>query len=164
MDEQHAGAGQVSRRGMLKLVWSAAGAAALGEGVFAGLKFLAPRVVEGEFGGMFEVGAVDDFPPGTVTPVEAGRFYLVRLDDGGFLAIYQRCTHLGCAVPFDAAQGSFVCPCHGSAFELDGAVVNPPAPRPLDLFALEIADGMVHVDTGSAIERDRTAPGDAAQA
>lgn len=164
MDEQIPGTGQVSRRGMLKLVWSAAGAAALGEGVFAGLKFLAPRVVEGEFGGIFEVGAVDDFPPGTVTPVEAGRFYVVRLVDAGFLAIYQRCTHLGCAVPFDAAQGRFVCPCHGSAFELDGAVVNPPAPRPLDLFALEITDGIVRVDTGVTIDRDRTAPDDAVQA
>lgn len=157
-------AGGATRRGMLKLLWGAAGAVAVGEGLLAGLKFLAPRTVAGEFGGVFEVGAVEDFPLGTVTPVEAGRFYLVRLAAGGFLAVYQRCTHLGCAVPFDAARGQFVCPCHGSAFELDGAVVNPPAPRPLDLFAVEIRDGLVRVDTGVTTERDRTAPEDAVQA
>lgn len=151
---------QVSRRGFLKLAWGAAGLAVLGESGWLTYRFLSPKVVEGEFGGVFEVGAVDDFPPGSVTPVNAGRFYLVRLDDGGFLALYRKCTHLGCAVPWDPAIGQFVCPCHASAFEVDGAVINPPAPRALDRFAVAVESGVIKVDTATAIQRDRPGPGD----
>ncbi len=149
----------VTRRDFLTLAWGAAGALALSEMALAGLRFLAPRSVEGEFGGEFNLGPADQYPPGTVTPVEAGRFYLVRLQDGGFMAIYRRCTHLGCAVPFDQASGQFICPCHGSVFTLDGEVLNPPAPRPLDLFALRINEaGEIIVDTASPIEREHTDP------
>ena len=84
------------------------------------LGFFAPRPVEGQFGGVFTLGLAADFPPGSVTPFTEGRFYLVRLADGGFLALYRKCTHLGCAVPWDQASGQFVCPCHASAFEADG--------------------------------------------
>ncbi len=148
------------RRDALRLGWAAAGTLLFAEGLFVGLRFLAPRVAEGEFGGLIEAGAAESFLPGSVTPFNEGRFYLVRLPDGGFLAVYRRCTHLGCTVPYDPVQGQFVCPCHGSAFTLDGQVLNPPAPRPLDLFALSIRDGQVVVDTGDRIERERV---DAAQ-
>lgn len=152
---------QVSRRGfLLKLAWGAAGLAVLGESGWLTYRFLSPRVVEGEFGGVFEVGPVEDFPPGSVTPVNAGRFYLVRLEDGGFLALYRKCTHLGCSVPWDPARGQFVCPCHASAFEANGEVLNPPAPRPLDRFPVTIENGIVMVDTGTIIQRDRTKPDD----
>lgn len=150
---------KVSRRDFLNIVWGAAGAIAVTELGLTGLRFLSPRTVEGQFGGQFNLGSPDQYPPGSVTPVEAGRFYLVRLEDGGLLAIYRRCTHLGCAVPYDQATGQFVCPCHGSAFTADGDVLNAPAPRPLDLFALSInQDGEILVDTGKAIERDHTDP------
>jgi cytochrome b6-f complex iron-sulfur subunit len=150
---------KVSRRDFLNIFWGAAGAIAITELGLTGLRFLSPRTVEGQFGGQFNLGSPDQFPPGSVTPVEAGRFYLVRLEDGGLLAIYRRCTHLGCAVPYDQATGQFVCPCHGSAFTSDGDVLNTPAPRPLDLFSLSInPDGEILVDTSKAIERDHTDP------
>jgi cytochrome b6-f complex iron-sulfur subunit len=145
----------LSRRHFLTIAWGAAGALLLGETVFVGLKFLSPAVAEGEFGGVFNLGSLADYPPGSVTPVELGRFYLVRLDDGGLLALYRRCTHLGCAVPYDPTIGQFVCPCHGSAFTVDGDVQNPPAPRPLDLFALTVENGEILVDTGTTVERDQ---------
>jgi cytochrome b6-f complex iron-sulfur subunit len=150
---------KVSRRDFLNIVWGAAGALAVTELSLVGLRFLSPRTTEGEFGGTFNLGAINQYPAGSVTPVEAGRFYLVRLEDGGFLAIYRRCTHLGCAVPFDQGAGQFVCPCHGSEFTPDGDVLNAPAPRPLDLFALTInGDGEIIVDTGTTIERDHPSP------
>ena len=96
---------------------------------------------------------VDDFPANSVTHIPNGRFYIVRIGDGGFLAVYHRCTHLGCTVPWDATSQKFVCPCHNSQFDQQGTVQNPPAPRPLDLFALTIENGEVKVDTGDIIQR-----------
>jgi len=150
----------LSRRDMLNLLWTASGALVLSEMAFVGLKFLSPKVAEGEFGGTFNLGSPDSYPTGSITPMESGRFYLVRLDDGGMLAIYRKCTHLGCAVPYEPTTGQFVCPCHGSTFELNGDVQNEPAPRALDLFALQVVDGEIVVDTSKVIERDQTTTAD----
>jgi len=49
------------------------------------------------------------------------------------------CTHLGCVVPWSAANNKFMCPCHGSQYAPDGHVVRGPAPLPLAL---------AHCDTG----------------
>ncbi len=147
---------EITRKDFLNLMWGAAGTLAAAELGLVGLRFLAPRAAAGQFGGEFNLGEYTRFPEGSVTPVEAGRFYLVRLTDGGFLAIYRRCTHLGCAVPFDQASGQFVCPCHGSRFTPEGEVLNDPAPRPLDLFSLHINEqGEIVVDTRTPIERER---------
>jgi len=143
----------IQRSDFLKTLWAAlAGVAALEIGGIT-LSYLQPRLAEGEFGGVVSAGAVEDFPPGSVTHIANGRFYLARLEDGGFLAIHQRCTHLGCNVPWDQSQKRFVCPCHNSQFDETGQVLNPPAPRPLDLFPIKIEDGQVKVDTGQPQQR-----------
>lgn len=146
--------GDMDRRSFLKYAGIAVGALVAVELGGIGFAYLQPRVAEGDFGSVITAGAVDDFPPGTVTHIVNGRFYLTRLDDGGFLALYQRCTHLGCTVPWNRDEQEFVCPCHNSRFDDSGTVLNPPAPRPLDRFAVTIENGMVKVDTGSAISRD----------
>jgi len=143
----------LSRRDFLKLTWAALGTLAALEVGGLMLAYMQPRLGEGEFGAQINVGKVDDFPAGSVSHISNGRFYLARLADGGFLALYQRCTHLGCNVPWDQAQGAFVCPCHNSQFTTEGNVVNPPAPRPLDLFPISIQEGQVIVDTGKPIQR-----------
>jgi cytochrome b6-f complex iron-sulfur subunit len=148
----------VSRRAFLKMAWGAFGAVALAEMGVAAFTFSLPRLDEGQFGATFTCGSVDDFPPGSVTLFSQGRFYLVRLADGGFLALDRVCTHLGCAVPWDPVQGKFVCPCHASGFDRNGAVLNPPAPRPLDLFPVTITDGLVTVDTARPVHRDHFLP------
>lgn len=38
------------------------------------------------------------------------------------------CTHLGCVVPWNAAENKFICPCHGSQYNNQGRVVRGPAP------------------------------------
>ena len=149
---------KVSRRDFLKTGWVTLGGLALIESGAVIFGYLQPQSSAGEFGGVITAGAVDDFPPGSVTHISAGRFYLSRLADGGFLAIHQRCTHLGCSVPWEQAEEKFVCPCHSSQFDAVGEVLSPPAPRSLDLFMVTISDGMVQVDTGSVLSRDRFAP------
>ncbi|MBN2147734.1 MAG: Rieske 2Fe-2S domain-containing protein [Anaerolineales bacterium] len=144
---------KIARRDFLKITWAALGGLAVLEIGGLALVYLQPRLAEGEFGGQLNAGRVDDFPPGSVSHISNGRFYLARLPDGGFLALYQRCTHLGCNVPWDQEQGAFICPCHNSQFTTEGDVMNPPAPRPLDLFPISIQDGQVIVDTGQPIQR-----------
>ena len=151
----------LSRRDFLNILIGGAGVLAALELSFMGLRYFSPRVADGEFGSVFNLGSPEQYPPGSVTPVENGRFYLVRLEDGGMLALYYRCSHLGCTVPYEPATGQFVCPCHGSAFSQDGDVLNEPAPRPLDMFALAINnEGEIEVDTSTAIQRKQTSPND----
>ncbi len=150
---------EMTRRNFLKLGANTLGALAALEIVGASLNFLAPRTIAGEFGGIFEAGEIDSFPLGSVTEFPAGRFFLIHAEDGGFLAIYRKCTHLGCSVSWHADQNLFICPCHASQFDFYGSVENPPAPRALDTFPISFADGMVLVDTGMVQQRDDFAAG-----
>jgi cytochrome b6-f complex iron-sulfur subunit len=153
-----AGAPQ-QRRSFLGLAWLGIGVAALGEAAWIVGSFLKPRgqASKGE-GSLVVAGPSDAFAPGSVTAFPAGKFYLVRLQDGGFLALHRQCTHLGCSVPWDEASGRFACPCHASAFDLRGDVLAPPAPRPLDLFAVRIENGIVKVDASAPIRRSAFDP------
>lgn len=149
---------KVTRRDFLKMGLGAVSAAALLEVGGASLLFMQPRQIEGAFGGKVNAGPVSSFQPGSVVEFPDGRFFLVRAQDGGFLAVYQRCTHLGCSVTWEAGQNHFFCPCHASSFDINGDVLNPPAPRALDLFSVSIADGQVIVDTGQKESRDSFEP------
>lgn len=149
---------QMNRRNFLKMGASALSLMAILEIGGASLLFMQPRGLEGQFGGTVNAGPVDSFPLNSVTHFPDGRFYLIRVADGGFLAVYQRCTHLGCAVNWEADQNRFFCPCHASAFDIHGSVANPPAPRALDTFATSIADGQVTVNTADIQTRDTFTP------
>lgn len=56
-------------------------------------------------------------------------------------------------MPWIDSEQRFVCPCHASAFDVRGEVVNPPAPRPLDLFEVRIENRVVKVNLASAMRR-----------
>ena len=142
------------RRSFLGLAWLGIGVAALGEAAWILASFLNPRQKGLKDGvSLVVAGPSDAFAPGSVTAFPAGKFYLVRLPDGDFLALHRQCTHLGCSVPWNEASGRFACPCHASAFDLRGDVLAPPAPRPLDLFAVRIENGIVKVDVSAPIRR-----------
>jgi len=144
-----------SRRSFLGRLWLLLGGVALIEAVWIVADFLAPRRrrAGGDDAAVIVAGPVDRFEPGSVTAFPEGRFYLARLDDGGFLALNRECTHLGCTVPWVNEEGRFVCPCHASAFDIRGDVLSPPAPRPLDIFAVRIENDIVKVDISKAIRR-----------
>jgi cytochrome b6-f complex iron-sulfur subunit len=70
--------------------------------------------------------------------------------DGSFwIALYQKCVHLGCTVPFRDNCVSFKCPCHGSHYNVTGEFLDGPAPRSLDRFTLSLDGENVMVNTGS---------------
>ena len=106
---------------------------------------------------MVYAGKVDEFENGSVNYFREARFYLVRLE-AGFLALYRKCPHLGCVVPWEAPEDVFNCPCHSSLFTKVGEVMSGPAPRPMDLFPVEIRGDEVWVDTGQVIERAQFEP------
>lgn len=60
-----------------------------------------------------------------------GMPYLVVHERGRISALSAICTHKGCLVRWDNRKGELYCPCHGSAFDLNGNVKRGPAPRPL---------------------------------
>jgi cytochrome b6-f complex iron-sulfur subunit len=50
-------------------------------------------------------------------------------------------------------ESKFVCPCHASAFDITGRVINLPAPRALDIYPIIIENKIIKVDTGTPIKR-----------
>ena len=70
----------------------------------------------------------------------------------GFVALYQKCVHLGCRVPSCETSQWFECPCHGSQYNQVGEKKGGPAPRGLDRFATEASGGVLSVDTGTIVQ------------
>lgn len=154
-DERH------SRRKLLRLLWTALGSVAAVESIAVVAGFFRPRAPRDSAAVSDPVvvaGPADRFEPGSVQAFVQGRFYLARLEDGGFLALSRNCTHLNCTVPWVEDEHRFVCPCHASAFDIRGAVISAPAPRALDLYAVEIENDVVRVDTSRRSKREAFAP------
>ena len=70
-----------------------------------------------------------------------GRVFLRKLSDGNVTAFNVRCPHLGCAVDFRSSHNDYFCPCHMSAFTLDGKRENEIPPRGMDALDVKIKNG-----------------------
>jgi cytochrome b6-f complex iron-sulfur subunit len=158
----------VRRRTVLRGGVVAGLAAALTASVGGAVRFAWPNNVKG-FGGVFtiprellpEPGADPAFFPQAQAIVvhlragEGGWPGAAEGGPGGILALWRKCPHLGCSVPwapgfeFGGARGWFRCPCHQSTYTKAGIRVFGPAPRPLDTFAISLdAAGRLVIDTG----------------
>ncbi|MCK5535875.1 MAG: Rieske (2Fe-2S) protein [Bacteroidales bacterium] len=102
---------------------------------------------------LFNAGKVNAFEKNKMYPFTSGHFYLSRFEDGGFLAISTKCTHLGCVVQANTEAGGFICPCHSSKFNKRGEVLSPPATRALDMFDISIENGILKVDIEHPVKR-----------
>src|SRR4051812_19635891 len=138
----------------------------LGGGGAAFLSFFYPKRTS-PFGGEITVpGAVADYPVGSVTRIREGKFYLSHVP-AGLLALYWKCAHLGCTVPwkpdeeFQGQVGVFHCPCHGSIYLPTGQNVAGPAPHPLDIMDITVVGGKIVVDTGKRTTRVQYEPSQA---
>ena len=140
------------------------------------LAFFWPKLTGG-FGSDVDAGAVGDLLSQTVTAagttvpvfIPEARAYVVPAPQelseqyegrdvaaGGLMALFQRCVHLGCRVPWCGTSVGFECPCHGSKYNYVGEYFDGPAPRNLDRFVVEIRSGdRFVIRTGSIIETPR---------
>ncbi len=152
-------------------------------GAFMGLNgvaylgFLWPRL-SGGFGSDIDVGAVSDIQAeviqsdGSILPkfVPEARAYIVPFSEadlsrsqfgglpvvvGGLSALFQRCVHLGCRVPWCETSQGFECPCHGSKYNYAGEYEAGPAPRNLDRFEVTEENGRMIVKTGTIFQTAR---------
>jgi len=72
---------------------------------------------------------------------EVGAVYLRKDPQTGEVSCFNaRCPHLGCTVKFEDASNTFVCPCHSSAFSLEGKRTNDIPPRDMDPLDTKVAD------------------------
>ena len=62
-----------------------------------------------------------------------------------WVALSDRCMHLGCPVRYVAAAERFICPCHGGVYDFRGMVAGGPPVRPLDRFYTRLNDGLVEI-------------------
>jgi cytochrome b6-f complex iron-sulfur subunit len=159
---------QLTRRGFFRRLLGAAFGLAMTDFGAASLAFLWPSLAGG-FGGEITLSAgaeeIKAEIRGTKQPFyfAPGRFYLVEYDEandpsdrygkdgllaGGLMALYQKCVHLGCRVPFCSTSQWFECPCHGSKYNRAGEYRFGPAPRGLDRFPVTVQDNVVKVNTG----------------
>jgi Rieske Fe-S protein len=80
------------------------------------------------------IESVDDIPPGggAVVRLSGDRCAVHRDENGDLHAVSAICTHLRCVVAYNDAERTWDCPCHGSRFGVDGAVLHGPATKPLE--------------------------------
>jgi cytochrome b6-f complex iron-sulfur subunit len=168
VDEEELG---VSRRQFLnRAVLTLVGFAGIGAFAPAMIAFLWPSGAAG-FGGKINAGNLDDilaevdekrepkyipearayvqrFPTAAVPNAEGVYSPLILPGlEQGVIALYQKCPHLGCRVPWCQSSQWFECPCHGSKYNRVGEKKAGPAPRGMDAFPVEVGGSLI-IDTG----------------
>jgi cytochrome b6-f complex iron-sulfur subunit len=154
------------RRGLLGAIFGTAigwGAAAFGlaGGLWAAAtaRFLMPNAVA-QPRRRFKVGYPSDYAPECVATKYSERYgvWIVRgiyRGQAQFYALRTTCTHLGCITLWQSDERRFRCPCHGSGFQADGINCEGPAARPLERYALRIAeDGQLEVDKSKTFRQE----------
>jgi glycine/D-amino acid oxidase-like deaminating enzyme/nitrite reductase/ring-hydroxylating ferredoxin subunit len=68
---------------------------------------------------------------GRVVKIDGQQVAVFRDEKGATTMRSAICTHLGCTVDWNEAERTWDCPCHGSRFKPDGAVISGPAESPL---------------------------------
>jgi cytochrome b6-f complex iron-sulfur subunit len=94
---------------------------------------------------------IQPYPKDALANAKASKVYpdyILAGMEQGIVALYQKCVHLGCRVPWCQSAQWFECPCHGSKYNRVGEKRDGPAPRGLDRFQAVIAGGNVTINTG----------------
>jgi len=142
----------LTRRALLGQVTGGAIAVALVGSGITSLRFLRPNVLF-EPPTRFKIGTPESIAVGAMVVMSHIRIYVANRPEG-FVAMSAECTHLGCMTRYLADEDRIVCPCHGSAFDSSGTVIEGPAPEPLPRLTLTLESGQLVVDTGAPAPAD----------
>jgi menaquinol-cytochrome c reductase iron-sulfur subunit len=163
----------VTRRRFMTGSANAAGVIAAASFVLPSLGFAIGPIFESNVSRWETVGRVDQFPENnyiptvlTVTPGigEAGKttVYVRKRNPAidtdrydlhtPFIAISDRCAHLGCPVRWVDAAERFICPCHGGVYDLLGRPVSGPPVRPLDRFYTRVVGEYVQLGSRFSVD------------
>lgn len=141
----------MKRRQFLSRMWTAGAGLVAAAGAWTTWDLFRPLATTG-FGGRVRSVAPESVPEVGVVEVPAARAYLTRIN-GEIVALSEKCTHLGCRVPFCDSSGQFECPCHGSVFNRVGDYLAGPAPRGMDRYPVELDEsGLLYIDTGDRMD------------
>jgi cytochrome b6-f complex iron-sulfur subunit len=143
------------------LAWTAFTASMVATATATG-RFMFPNVLF-EPPATFKAGLPDEIQEGQVDERFKQKFgvWLVKDIDvqtgaHGIYALSTVCTHLGCTPDWLPAAQKFKCPCHGSGYYKNGINFEGPTPRPLERFAIKLADdGQIEVDKNTKFQYEK---------
>ncbi len=146
----------------MTLAWTAftasmlAAATATGRFMFPNVLFEPPPTFKAGFPSDYQVGQVDE------RFKQKYAVWLVRTpydkwaNTSGIYALSTVCTHLGCTPNWLQAEQKFKCPCHGSGYYITGVNFEGPTPRPLERYAISLADdGQILVDKSRKFQEEK---------
>lgn len=100
----------------------------------------------------FKIGYKNDFPAGTITYFEDNQVHVFS-DKQGIHAISSICTHLGCIVRRE--DNGFICPCHGSRFDINGTILSGAATKNLPWYKInQLPGGLLEIDKNKTVKPD----------
>ena len=155
----------VTRRSFISwmtLAWTAftasmlAAATATTRFMFPNVLFEPPPTFKAGFPNEIQVGQVDErFKQRFAVWLVRTAFDPYAMAEGIF-ALSTVCTHLGCTPNWLEAEQKFKCPCHGSGYYKTGVNFEGPTPRPLERFAISLADdGQILVDKSRKFQQEK---------
>jgi cytochrome b6-f complex iron-sulfur subunit len=146
----------------MTLAWAAftasmlAALTATGRFMFPNVLFEPPPTFKAGFPSEIQVGQVDE------RFKQKFAVWLVRTafdpdaNASGIFALSTVCTHLGCTPNWLEGEQKFKCPCHGSGYYKTGVNFEGPTPRPLERFAISLADdGQILVDKSRKFQQEK---------
>lgn len=77
--------------------------------------------------------------------VYSGDLIIIRTTDSQYTVLSKICTHQGCTVTYNSSNNNLPCPCHGSLYNINGSVVNGPAPTSLKQYTVKVEGNLLKI-------------------
>ena len=146
----------------MTLAWTAftasmlAALTATGRFMFPNVLFEPPPTFKAGFPNEIQVGQVDERFKQKFAVWLVRTAYDQYANASGIFALSTVCTHLGCTPNWLEAEQKFKCPCHGSGYYKTGVNFEGPTPRPLERYAISLADdGQILVDKSRKFQQEK---------
>jgi cytochrome b6-f complex iron-sulfur subunit len=124
--------------------------------MFPNVLFEPPPTFKAGYPNEIQVGQVDERFKQKFAVWLVRTAYDAYANASGIFALSTVCTHLGCTPNWLEAEQKFKCPCHGSGYYKTGVNFEGPTPRPLERFAIQLADdGQILVDKSRKFQQEK---------